>query len=182
MGSLRHRLFRWGTAFLAPPLAVAVLVLGSKSTRATDPSGLPRVGAALSSGIPAARFDSIAQTLIFVSDNCGLCRARAASYIRHLQQNHQTVLIVASSEGDPVFSPLAEQHPERIAAGFRLALACAGMVSLLALPGAVLGFAGCDCPACRQVGSNCYEWDKCPNGICNWNGPECDCGCPEGDC
>lgn len=64
---------------------------------------------------------------------------------------------------------------KRIITSLRLALAGAGVVSLLALPGAVQGFYGCDCDDCRQVGAECYEWDKCPNNTCNWNGPECDC-------
>lgn len=112
--SLRHRLFRWGTGFLAPALVFAVLAFGSRSTRATDPNGLPQVGAALSSDILAARLDSIHQTLVFVSDRCGLCRDRAGSYIHHLRRNDQEVLVVASSEIDPVFSPLAKEHPQLI--------------------------------------------------------------------
>lgn len=63
---------------------------------------------------------------------------------------------------------------EQLMKSFRLALACAGLVSVLALPGAVSGFSGCDCPECRSTPSGCWEWDQCPNDICNWNGPECD--------
>lgn len=64
---------------------------------------------------------------------------------------------------------------KQIITGLRFVLGCAGVVALLALPGAVQGFSECDCPDCRQVLSECYEWDQCPNDICNWNGPECDC-------
>lgn len=58
----------------------------------------------------------------------------------------------------------------------RFLTAAAGAVAVLAMPGAVQGFASCDCPDCRQVGPKCYEWNACPDDICRWNGPECDCG------
>jgi hypothetical protein len=60
--------------------------------------------------------------------------------------------------------------------GLRFALALAGLVSLLALPGAVSGFSGCECEACKSTPDGCFESDKCIGEICNWNGPECD-GC-----
>lgn len=60
---------------------------------------------------------------------------------------------------------------------FRLALACAGLVSLLALPGAAFGVQGCSCDGCRSTPAGCFESDQCHNGICNWNGPACNDNC-----
>lgn len=109
---LRHRVFKWGTSFVAPALVLAVFVTGSRSTRAVDLSGLPQVGARLSAGISAPPIDSIGQTLIFVSDHCELCRNRAISYVRHLQRHDRAVLVVASSNTQPLFSQLADQYSE----------------------------------------------------------------------
>jgi hypothetical protein len=39
----------------------------------------------------------------------------------------------------------------------RFLTAAAGAVAVLAMSGAVQGFASCDCPDCRQVGPKCYE-------------------------
>lgn len=64
---------------------------------------------------------------------------------------------------------------DRFLKSLRLAIVCAGAAAMLALPSAVQGAFGCDCPECRQVGSQCYQHDQCPNNICNWNGPVCSC-------
>lgn len=66
-----------------------------------------------------------------------------------------------------------------IAAKVRLLLSCAGVVALLALPGAALGFDGCACDGCRSTPDGCFKSDKCVNEICNWNGAPCSDGCAE---
>lgn len=63
----------------------------------------------------------------------------------------------------------------RLLSAVKASLACVAVVSVLALPGAVSGFDGCNCPGCRVTPQGCFKYDICPNNICNWNGPECDC-------
>lgn len=68
---------------------------------------------------------------------------------------------------------------EKFVEKLRLALGCVAVVALLALPGAAMGFDGCDCDGCRSTPDGCFKSDKCVNEICNWNGPACSEGCAE---
>lgn len=64
---------------------------------------------------------------------------------------------------------------KRFMACLRWGMACAGLISLLALPGAISGFQGCSCPDCRDTPDGCFENDQCVGQICGWNGAECEC-------
>lgn len=109
--STGSNLFRWGTFLLAPALVLMVLVLGSRSTKPASTNSLPQIGSPLPAGIVSDRTVAGRQKLIFVSETCPLCRERADSYIRHLKRNDHDVLVVASTDVDPLFAPLAAQHP-----------------------------------------------------------------------